>query len=31
MTCMVAMIEDGKVWMGADHLGSDGFIKTEYV
>lgn len=31
MTCIVAMIEDGKVWMGADHLGSDGFIKTEYV
>lgn len=31
MTCIVAMIEDGRVWMGADHLGSDGYIKTEFV
>lgn len=31
MTCVVAMIEDGKVYMGADHLGSDGFVKAEFV
>lgn len=31
MTTIVAMIKDNKVYMGADHLGSDGFVKTEFV
>lgn len=31
MTCVVAVKYEGKVWMGADHLGSDGFIKTEFI
>jgi len=31
MTAIVAMIHEGKVWMGGDHLGSDGFTKNEFV
>ena len=31
MTVIVAMVHEGKVYMGGDHLGSDGFVKTEFV
>lgn len=31
MTAIVAKIHEGYVWMGADHLGSDGFVKTEFI